>query len=64
MADTLQPLMTHPEPDASVIENQATTEPDAGVRFYQGRFLDELPGAAFALVTLVWAIGCFFRLIW
>jgi hypothetical protein len=33
-------------------------------RFSQGRFLDELPGAAFVAVTLIW-VGCsFFHLTW
>lgn len=38
--------------------------PDEGVRFYQGRFLDELPGAAFVAITLVWIISTFAHLVW
>jgi hypothetical protein len=33
-------------------------------RFSQGRFLDELPGAAFVAVTLIWVVCSFFHLIW
>ena len=33
-------------------------------RFAQGRLLDELPGAAFVIVTLVWIIASFAHLIW
>jgi hypothetical protein len=33
-------------------------------RFAQGRFLDELPGAAFVIVTLIWIIASFAHLIW
>lgn len=39
-------------------------ETGEGVRLAQGRFLDELPGAAFAAVTLVWVIGSFAGLFW
>jgi hypothetical protein len=35
-----------------------------GMRLAQGRFLDELPGAAFAAVTLIWVIGSFAGLMW
>jgi hypothetical protein len=38
--------------------------PDEGVRFFQGRFLDELPGTAFAVITLVWVVTSFAHLIW
>jgi hypothetical protein len=31
-------------------------------RFSQGRFLDELPGAAFVAVTLIWVVCSFFHL--
>ena len=33
-------------------------------RFAQGRLLDELPGAAFVIVTLIWIIASFAHLIW
>ena len=39
-------------------------ETGEGVRLAQGRFLDELPGAAFAAVTLIWVISSFAGLIW
>jgi hypothetical protein len=46
-------------------EATATTrETGDGVRLAQGRFLDELPGAAFAAVTLFWIIASFAGLIW
>lgn len=38
--------------------------PDEGVRLAQGRFLDELPGAAFAAITLVWVVSSFAGLMW
>jgi hypothetical protein len=34
------------------------------VRFSQGRFLDELPGAAFVAITLIWIIASFAHLTW
>jgi hypothetical protein len=33
-------------------------------RFAQGRLLDELPGAAFVIVTLIWIVASFAYLIW
>jgi hypothetical protein len=39
-------------------------EPDEGVRFAQSRFLDELPGAAFAAITLVWIVSSLAGLVW
>ena len=41
-----------------------TDEPDEGVRLAQGRFLDELPGAAFAGITLFWIVSSLASLIW
>jgi hypothetical protein len=35
-----------------------------GVRIAQGRFLDELPGAVFAVMTAVWVISSFAGLFW
>jgi hypothetical protein len=32
--------------------------------FSQGRFLDELPGAAFVAITLIWIVASFAYLIW
>jgi len=46
----------------NTVELNAT--PDEGVRLAQGRFLDELPGAAFAAITLVWVVSSFAGLIW
>ena len=39
-------------------------EPGEGVRLAQGRFLDELPGAVFAGMTLIWVISSFAGLMW
>jgi len=41
-----------------------TAEPDEGVRLAQSRFLDELPGAAFAGITLFWIVSSLAGLIW
>ena len=35
-----------------------------GYRLYQSRMLDELPGAVFAAVTLVWIITSLGGLVW
>jgi hypothetical protein len=40
------------------------TETGEGMRLAQGRFLDELPGAAFGVVTLIWVIASFAGLMW
>lgn len=39
-------------------------QPQEGIRFYYGRMLDELPGAVFGAVTLVWLVSSFGHLIW
>jgi hypothetical protein len=41
-----------------------TADPDEGVRLAQGRFLDELPGAAFAAITLIWIVSSLAGLMW
>jgi len=41
-----------------------TAEPGEGLRLARGRFLDELPGAAFAAITLVWIVSSFAGLMW
>ena len=66
-------------PDTSPVQFAATTKRETlettreaaevketgdGIRLAQGRFLDELPGAAFAAVTLIWVIGSFAGLMW
>jgi hypothetical protein len=45
---------------------QAESSQQAGecTDFSQGRFLDELPGAAFVAVTLIWVVCSFFHLTW
>jgi len=47
-----------------VREQANASEPAEGARMAQSRFLDELPGAAFGAVTLVWIILSFAHLIW
>ena len=37
---------------------------DEGLRLAQSRFLDELPGAVFAAITLIWIVLSFVNLIW
>lgn len=37
---------------------------DNGTRLHQRAFLDELPGAAFAAMTLVWILASFNKLTW
>jgi len=61
MENTNQTLMTQTSAAAGTL-----TQPEAneGIRFYQGRILDELPGLAFAVLTLAWVVGCFFKLTW
>jgi hypothetical protein len=41
----------------------ASYEKTEGARLAQGRFLDELPGAVFALVTLIWVVSAFVGLV-
>lgn len=43
---------------------ELTAEPGEGVRLAQGRFLDELPGAAFAAITLLWIVSSLAGLMW
>lgn len=62
MENTTQSVMTRS--DAQAIETPHRVEANEGLHYYQGRILDELPGAAFAVITLVWVISCFFKLVW
>ena len=43
---------------------EMTAEPDEGVRLAQGRFLDALPGAVFAGITLLWVVSSLAGLMW
>lgn len=65
MANTSKMVM-EPIPQTARIsqtaEHDQPEQPSEGVRLYQGRVLDELPGAAFAAVTLLWIITSFARL--
>jgi len=47
-----------------VQENVKPQQDHEGLRLAQSRFLDELPGVIFALITLVWVILSFTHLIW
>jgi hypothetical protein len=47
-----------------VVQAESSQEVGDCSRFAQGRFLDELPGAAFVAVTLIWIITSFAHLIW
>jgi hypothetical protein len=40
------------------------SEPGEALHFAQGRFLDELPGIAFAAITLIWIVSSFAGLQW
>jgi hypothetical protein len=41
-----------------------SAEDNEGVRLAQGRFLDELPGAVFAAITVIWIVASFAGLEW
>ncbi|HKN01313.1 MAG TPA: hypothetical protein VJX23_12420 [Candidatus Binataceae bacterium] len=43
---------------------ELTAQTGEGVRFAQSRFLDELPGAAFAGITLLWIVSSLAGLMW
>ena len=46
------------------VQENVTQQDHEGLRLAQSRFLDELPGVIFALITLVWVILSFTHLIW
>lgn len=46
------------------LEHAMPSEPGEGVRLARGRFLDELPGIAFAAITLFWIVSMFAGLTW
>ena len=48
----------------AVTETEGSQQVGDCTRFSQGRFLDELPGAAFVVITLIWIIASFSHLIW
>ena len=56
---------THRE---EVLENAAEatsrTEPQEGIQIARSQFLDELPGLAFAVLTLVWIVASLIGLRW
>jgi len=64
MENNTQSTAVHPSTRAVAFEGQRQEATGEGLRYYQGRILDELPGAAFAVITLVWVIACFFKLVW
>jgi hypothetical protein len=45
-------------------EASRAAEPCEGLRIAQGHFLDELPGAVFAAITLIWIVASFAGLEW
>src|SRR3989442_10160404 len=53
---------------AGVIDRAPATQPvldadlDEGLRAQRNCFLDELPGAVFVAMTLVWIVGCLISL--
>ncbi len=49
---------------ADVSETHMPDNVDEGVRVHQRAILDELPGAAFAAMTLLWIFASFNKLIW
>lgn len=59
-------MVMEPVPQTATISETAehgqAEHASEGVKFYQGRILDELPGAVFVAVTLVWIITSFGRL--
>jgi len=55
---------TAKEKALEVAQTERSQEVSDCVRFSQGRFLDELPGAAFVAITLIWIITSFAHLIW
>ena len=55
---------TAKEKALEVAQTESSQEGSDCARFSQGRFLDELPGAAFVAVTLIWIITSFAHLIW
>lgn len=63
MDDTKQETLTTSQ-NVTTMDEVHRQEVGEGMRSYQSRILDELPGAAFAVVTLVWVITCFATLIW
>jgi len=63
MADTNQKTRA----EISLAETYQTTKPESAdkeMRPYQGMILDELPGAVFAAMTLIWIFTSFSKLTW
>src|SRR5438309_9593622 len=50
--------------EAATVSRTETRETGEGLRKAQGCFLSELPGAVFAVVTLVWIAFSFAGLVW
>ena len=54
--------------EQKVLENAAEattgTEPQEGIQIARSQFLDELPGLAFAVITLVWIVASLIGLRW
>ncbi|MFZ0246983.1 hypothetical protein [Candidatus Binatus sp.] len=63
MADTNQQVLAEVTL-ADVSETHMPDNIDEGVRMHQRAVLDELPGVAFAAMTLLWIFASFNKLIW
>jgi len=46
------------------VDTESAQQVSDCARFAQGRFLDELPGAAFVTITMIWIITSLTSLIW
>jgi hypothetical protein len=57
-------FISHDETLDRAREDAAPQFNNEGLRLAQSNFLDELPGAAFAVITLVWVVLSFAHLIW
>jgi hypothetical protein len=64
MANTTQQVLEEVQ-QAQTVQDRAQPEATReGFRLHQSQILDELPGAAFAAMTLVWIFTSFGKLIW
>jgi hypothetical protein len=65
--DDCKELTMEPSPQtltgAGASEKAESDEVTEGRQFYHGRLLDELPGAAFAAVTMIWFVSAISRLV-
>jgi hypothetical protein len=64
MASSTEVAMERTAYAEGLVRARDIQQPGDGLRFCHGRILDELPGAVFAAVTLVWIVSSFAHLIW